>query len=319
MSNTLPVQARFYVPDSPTVAAPTLVAGNLTGYTPTVNELDELPRTNRLPWNAETPKAKYRLFGLDPYGNPAPTDWSSEIAKAAALGAGEALQISIPSAQQANRPIAVQVAVSSGGTNPFYAQPPVPLNGFSMRSNSSPADPLIIKIAGKPSGNEPIDTDLPGPAPTVKGAKSKLFNFGLGDDGLGILHKLAKFESRTDAIDTTFLTGGTSGITFSVNPADSAQLENLLPFFGYRLIGGAARSWGAPLESTQNVICVDLDIPYVNSSLQNRLFLFSMGARTIEDATLSAALLKKEPFTISLNFVKTQYIHQAHQIVYTNL
>jgi hypothetical protein len=255
------------------------------------------------------------LLGLDGKNNIGATVVSASATIGSGLsGTGKGVKLAVPASVFAGKPAAIQVFGQRANSEPFYlvGQKPIPTD--FLWKDLAPNAPVNLYFAGMPTGLEPTTDDFGvGGTDTVYGVKNQVFNFGLGDNAIQIAHTPESFDSMTDAVMYRFKTGATTKVTVSVNPADEDQLENVLRRIGYKYYGNREANYGAPLDSVPSAMFFDMNIPYITSSAQNRIFLFGVTSETLDEAAIEAALKKKDPFNITFNFQKTPFIHASRQ------
>jgi len=321
MANTLPTKAATYVADRALEITTKIIDEaniTVTAYNIPSANLESIHIADELTGLA--PSVVLRPLAMGIYNDLVAGEWSDPVTLASALTAGQGVKVTLAQADPiiAKKILGVQVGFlrSAGEKIKVIGQRAIPSK--FLRSGKVPDQPFSFTIDAYKEGWAEIDELEQSAAAKMYGSIPKLFGFGLGEDGIKYMSTKESFESKTDSVTSKFLTGASSGIKFSVNPADAKQLERVLRALGFNFSGDHA-DLGAPLQGSPIVIPFDMDIPYITTNLQNRLFAWGISAETLAEATISASLNKKDAFEIDLPWYKSTYIHQNSQVTYSRV
>lgn len=302
-----------------TVAA--VVAADLAGYTMTTAELQDIPESQR--WlGTETPSVKLQIVGVNNNRQPKGLALSTAAVIAAPLTAGQGLRVTLKTANFAQTCLGINVWVAESATAEHRLAAFVPTPAAAYRNNTAHAADVIIDIARKPNVNQAGESQMTAILASDSTVVYQVVTYdpglGLGPDGVTINGTPETFDSTTNGVVTTFATTRAFNIQFSVNPANVAQLEAALQMLGFALVGGSIRKGGSPESFTPPVLVLDTDLsPYVPTSGQNRVVILGLQGVSTDAFALQKAFNSKEPFTITLNSINTDFVSPQNLISYT--
>jgi hypothetical protein len=299
-----------------------IAAADLAGYAYTQKELEDIAPSDR--WNAQTPSVRLALLGLTANKIPKWTALSAAAVKASALTSGQGLRVTIKLANLANKPLAVGVFVANAAGAEHYLADIYPIPAESLRGNAAHGSDYTVDIARRPNSNQPsaseITSKLSNNNLTVYGVITYKPDLGLGPDGASLITTPESFTSSTNGTTSTFAPSLGAKVQLSINPATEGQLEELMKIMGFSVTGGSKMKGGSPESFTPEVDVLDFDLsPYINASGRNRVMVFGVANKTTEESTLQKAFNSKEPTSVTLNVLPTDFIPVQNLISYSRI
>ena len=300
-----------YVPNTgKTLSAPTLLAGDLDGVSFTDSRNEYLNRR----WGAVSPKVQIALLGKTASGSLKCSDWSTEVTFGTALTANEALQITVPSAELADNPLAVIVAASTGSGDKKIVAIERVQSEFS-RTNTAPSDDLVIVVPNAPTINDTnasvITSALSRDSATAYGVTYFDLDIELGDAGISCNHTASNWETNANNINYKFGSTKSASTVLNINSMNDSTYDILLKFIGY-LKYGSSFHYGKtmPLQT----VTLDMDenpvLDMAGSKVKSRL-IWNCGTETLEAANIDKQYKSKEAIAITLPTYPSVYTDNA--------